>query len=143
MHRPFFAASAVGALVIALAALAVVSIAGTALPRMWPLTTVWCVVPFAWGFWASLTPRTWLPDRLPAWGAMLGFIAGLLAAYVVNMPFRVFAVQLDFSDRLVVVAAMTVVYYFLWMLVRIAYRELTPESPSQTPVADSHLKKVA
>ena len=132
-----------GALVIALAGLVLISVAGPALPRMWPLMTVWCFVPFVWGFWATLAPRSWVPERLPIWGAVLGFIAGLMAGFVIGLPFRIFAVPASAAARLTILATMTVAYYFLWMLVRAAYRVLSPEAPAQTPLKDPQLKKVA
>jgi len=144
MFQRFVAGSAVGALVIAVAALGVVTIAGVALPRTWPLTTIWCFVPFAWGIWAMLTPRTWLPQGLPYWGAILGFLGGIMNAFVLNLPSRIFAVPVSVLGRVVAVAVVTVAYYFLWMLVRIAYGKLTSAAPfTETASGGPQLKKAA
>ncbi|HEY7617040.1 MAG TPA: hypothetical protein VH744_09575 [Terriglobales bacterium] len=144
MLQRFVAGSSMGALVIALGALVVVSIPGLPLPRMWPLTTMWCFVPFAWGIWMLLTPRAWLPERLPYWGAILGFVGGTMSAFVLNLPSRIFDVPVSFAGRLVAVAIITVLYYFLWMLVRATYRSLVSAPPGAgTAASGPQLKKAA
>jgi hypothetical protein len=132
-----------GAVIIAVADLVLVSSAGPALPRMWPLITIWCVVPFVWGFWATLAPQSWVPARLPLWGGILGFIAGVMSGFVIGLPFRIFAIPVSLVTRFAVLAVMTVAYYFLWMLVRFAYRKLTPEEPDAAPVETPQLKRIA
>jgi len=144
MFKRIAAGSAVGSLVIALAGLILVSIPGLALSRMWPVTAVWCFVPFAWGIWALITPRAWLPERLPYWGAILGFLGGTVGAFVLDMPSRILEVTVSFAGRLLAVAVMTVVYYFLWMLVRAAYLSLLPaQAPKEISAAGPQLKKAA
>ncbi len=55
----------------------------------WILTTAWCFVPVVWGLWAMLAPSQWVPNRLPAWGAILGVVAGIMAGPVLNLPLRI------------------------------------------------------
>jgi len=126
MFQRFVAGSAVAAVLVAVAAVVLVSVAGSALPRMWPLATMWCFVPLAWGIWALLTPKTWMPNWLPYWGAILGLIGGIMSAFVLNIPSRVFAMTVTMTGRTVAVLAVVVLYYFLWMLVRTAYMSLVP-----------------
>jgi len=143
MFRRFVAGSAMGALVIAVAALALVSF-GPALSRAWLLTTIWCFIPFAWGIWALLMPQAWLPERLPYWGAILGFVGGTMGALVLNLPSRVFNMSASIGARLVAVVAVTVLYYFLWMLVRAAYRSLTSSPPgAEVPATGPQINRAA
>ena len=86
------------------------------------MTHVWCFAPAAWGLWAMLAPSAWVPRRLPAWGSILGVIAGLLATFVLDMPGRILGVSVPFALRFVPVAVLAVFYFFLWLLVRAAYR---------------------
>jgi hypothetical protein len=82
------------------------------------LATVWCLVPPLWGVWAMLTPRAWMPRRLPLWGAILGLMAGTLAAFVLDFPARVAAVNLTVLQRSLVLPAAAGLYYLLWIVVR-------------------------
>ncbi len=143
MFRRFVAGSAIGAVVIAVGALALawfgLNLQGTRI-----LTMVWCFVPFAWGIWAMLTPKAWMPERLPYWGASLGFIGGFTSAFILNLPSRVFEIAVPVAGRLLAVAAVTVLYYFLWMLVRAAYLNLVPIKPrAEEASINPQLKKVA
>ena len=143
MFHRFVCGSAMGALVIGLAALALAAF-GPAFSRAWPLTAVWCFVPLVWGIWAMLTPRVWFPERLPYWGAILGLVAGTMCAFVLNLGPRVFGLTPSFGVRLTEVATMTVVYYFLWMLVRATHRNLMPAEPhAQAPAAPRQMKMAA
>ncbi len=73
---PRFASfSAVASLVIALAAGSLRLNPFPNLETRYLLTSLWCMLPLAWGLWAMLTPRSWLPQSLPLWGAILGLIA--------------------------------------------------------------------
>ena len=144
MFKRFVAGSAVGALVSAVAALALAFVAGSSFPRTWPLTTMWCFVPLAWGIWAAITPRAWLPEHLPYWGAVLGLLGGTMSAFVLNLPSRVFEVPVSIAVRSVMVVAVTVLYYLLWMLVRAAYQSLAPtQQDMQSSVGGPQLKKAA
>lgn len=129
MFRRFAAAAAVASIGIAVAATTLFLMPGLAVSRMYPVTVVWCLVPLVWGLWALLAPSAWLPQRLPVWGAILGVVAGSLGAFVLNMPLRLLGVQVALPARAVGFVVMVAFYYLLWMLVRVAYRNLT-RSPS-------------
>jgi len=124
MFRRFAAGSAVAAIAIACAVLVVLFMPAGTQERFYPLTVVWCFVPAVWGLWMVFAPATWVPQRLPIWGAILGLIAGLLGVFVLHMPSRIAGVALPVTLRGVFVVVITVFYYFLWMLVRAAYRSL-------------------
>jgi hypothetical protein len=129
MFRRFVSASAIASIGIACGALVIVLTHGLAVPWFYPLTTVWCFAPLVWGLWAMIAPSSWVPHRLSLWGAFLGLIAGLLLAFVLNLPWRVFGVTVPVIVRGVAVVVMAAFYYLLWMLVRFAYRSLgTPTS---------------
>ena len=143
MFQRFVAATAIGALLIAVAAFVLVFIPGMAMSRMWPLTTLWCFLPLAWGIWALLTPRTWMADRLPYWGAILGFLGGTTGAFVLNIPSRIFQEPVSVAGRSVAVVFIAVAYYFFWMLVRVAYRSLVAEPAEVRSIGGSQMKKAA
>jgi hypothetical protein len=130
MLRRFVSASAVASTVIGLAALGLALTRTLSLPQAAPLTAIWCVAPFVWGIWAILTPKRWAPRWLPVWGAILGLVAGLFAHFVVNMPMRLFGVSLSTAWRGAGVAAMVVIYFLLWMLVRAVCRSLSAPPPA-------------
>jgi high-affinity Fe2+/Pb2+ permease len=69
-------------------------------------------------------PATWVPQRLPIWGAILGLIAGLLAIFILDLLSRISSQAVPLTLRGAAVVIVTVFYYFLWMLVRVAYRSL-------------------
>jgi hypothetical protein len=124
MFRRFVSGSAIASIAIALAVLILLLIPGVALQRVYPLPIVWCCAPAVWGLWAMFAPGRWVPQRFPLWGAILGLIAGLLATFVLNLPARILGETVPVILRGVAVAVIVVLYYFLWMLVRVAYRSL-------------------
>jgi len=89
------------------------------------LTTFWCFVPLIWGLWAILAPASWVPRRLPLWGAILGIVAGVVAGPVLDMPLRLVGVR-GVSWFPVVVGP--VLYYVLWLLVARTYGSLSAAS---------------
>jgi hypothetical protein len=133
MFQRFAAGTAIASVVIAVAALIVCFLPGLTFERIYPLTILWCVVPFAWGIWALLIPSAWMPRRLPLWGAILGLIAGSLAAFVLNLPSRFFGAAVSLELRGVAVFVMVLFYYVLWMLVRAAWRSLASSAPENKP----------
>ncbi|MBI4471816.1 MAG: hypothetical protein HY646_04045 [Acidobacteria bacterium] len=120
LHR-FAAASAVASVIIAGGA--IVSL----LPLRWPaadariLTTAWCFVPLAWGLWAMLAPARWVSRRLPELGAILGFVAGIIAGPVLDLPLRLAGLR---GVRWMTLVVGPIFYYFLWLMVPVAYRSL-------------------
>jgi hypothetical protein len=125
MFRRFASASAIPAFVIPVLLLAIILTHTLTVPKAYPLTTLWCFAPLIWGLWAALAPSSWVPQRLPIWGAFLGLAAGLFAIFVLNMPHAAFDVSLSVTWRMVIVAGMVVLYYVLWILVRALYRSLS------------------
>ena len=61
MMQRFAAASAVASVLIALAAGGLRLIPVPTLESRYLATSICCVVPLAWGLWAMLTPKSWLP----------------------------------------------------------------------------------
>ena len=126
MLARFAGATAVAAVVIALTSLALLFVplptgaAGRSL-----LTTAWCFVPVIWGVWALLTPHAWMPQRLPLWGAILGLIAGIMAAFVLDFPERIAGVSLNMLQRALALPLAMAIYYLLWMIVRRVCEALT------------------
>jgi hypothetical protein len=131
MLRQFVAGSAVASVAIAVGTVAVLLIPAV---KVSPLTTMWCFVPLVWGLWAMCAPSGWVPQRLPVWGAILGLVAGLLAAFVLNVPLRVVGVALPVGMRVLAVVVAVAFYYMLWMLVRVVYRSIAAE-PSRAKAA--------
>jgi hypothetical protein len=125
MFRRFVSACAIPAIGIPIALLIVVLTHTVTVPKAYPLTTVWCFAPLVWGIWAMLAPKSWVPNRLPVWGTILGLAVGLFAAFVINMPHALFDVSLSAGWLWLIAVGMAVFYFFLWMLVRTAYRALS------------------
>lgn len=131
MFQRFAAGTAVASVAIAIAALVVCFAPGLTFERIYPLTVLWCVAPLAWGIWALLTPSSWMPERLPLWGAILGLMAGSMAAFVLNLPSRFFGQAVSLGLRGVAVLVGVLFYYLLWMLVRVACRSLVSAAPEK------------
>jgi hypothetical protein len=129
MFCRFAAGTAVASVAIAFAALVVSLTPGLTFERVYPVPILWCFVPWAWGIWALLTPSSWMPERLPLWGAILGLIAGSGAAFVLNVPSRFLGQAGSLSTRGGTVLVLALFYYLLWMLVRTAYRSLVSAGP--------------
>jgi hypothetical protein len=133
MIQRFVSATAIAAMAIAVGAVALWALAHTySLNNPYLLAEIWCVVPLGWGIWAMLAPKSWVPVRLPEWGAILGLLAGTMAAFVVKVPDRIFAQAASFRMRAVLVLVAVAIYYLLWMAVRAVYRWLMPEPAKQT-----------
>ncbi len=130
MLQRFAAGTAIASMAIAVAALAVLLIPILSFQSIYPLPVIWCMVPLVWGLWAMMAPKAWLPQRLPLWGAILGLVAGLLAAFVLNLPSQVAGQPVSAPLRGLGVIFAVVFYYLLWMLVRVAYRSLAARPPA-------------
>lgn len=118
MLRRFVSAAMVASVVLMISAIVFALLPGINLERASLLFFVWLCVPTGWGIWAILAPKSWVPRRLPSWGAILGVIAGVLAAFVVDVPYRVLGLALTFRQRFLAILALVVVYYLLWTIVR-------------------------
>jgi len=127
MFRCFAAGCAVVSVALAIAAGFVFLVPGSS-SRFYPVTHFWCFVPFVWGLWAMAAPKSWVPQRLPLWGAMLGLVVGVFLGFVLNLPSRVIGEDLSVALRGVLVLILVALYYLLWMVVRAAYRSLAPSA---------------
>jgi len=125
MFRRFAAACGVVSVPLAFAALVLFLVPGSS-SRFYLLTHVWCFVPLIWGLWAMATPKAWVAQRLPLWGAILGLVLGAFLLLVLNLPSRVSGQELSLALRGFFVPILAGFYYLLWMFVRIAYRSLAP-----------------
>ncbi len=123
MLQRFVAASAVASITIAVSAAGLLLIP---VPNPYLLVTLWCFVPLVWGLWAVCAPSSWVPARFPRWGAILGFVAAVLAI-AINLPMRVGHMALTLGMTIVCVVVAMILYYMLWMLVGAVYRSLTSE----------------
>jgi hypothetical protein len=132
MLRRFAAASTVASVVIAIGALASLLAPGWAPSDALVLTTAWCFVPAAWGVWAMLAPASWVPHRLPLWGAILGVAAGVVAGPVLDLPLRLGGLR-DF--RWITLIAGPILYCLVWLLVPVAYRLLDVNAQRAEPAA--------
>lgn len=132
MLQKFVSGSAIAGLTIACAVFGLIAATPMfALQKPYLLPLTWCFMPAVWGVWAMLTPRTWMPSRLPLWGAMLGLLLSLNSAFVLNMPKQVSGDYMRIRWRLAGVIGISIGYYLLWMIVRLVYRALTPAEPVQ------------
>jgi hypothetical protein len=125
MFRRFASACVIPAIGIPIVLLVIVLSHTLTVPKAYPLTTIWCFAPLIWGVWAALAPSSWVPKRLPSWGAILGLAVGLFAIFVLNMPHVLFGASLSAVWRTAMVAGIVVIYFILWILVRAAYRSLS------------------
>ncbi len=126
MFRRFASASAVACVAIACAVSGTLLWQGTMAHRFFPVLVLWSFAPLAWGIWAVLAPASWIPKRLPAWGAILGLAAGSLAIFGLDLPALLFQLSPSSVVRGAIVLMIVVFYYLLWVLVRLAYRALGP-----------------
>ena len=125
MLQRFVSASVVASIGIAFGAVALLIASHIwALQNIHKITLLWCCVPLAWGIWATLTPRTWMPERLPIWGALLGLLASGAVLIVLNLPLSIIGKDVTWLYRAAGVLFAVVGYYLLWMLVRVVYRAL-------------------
>ena len=123
MLRRFVAASMVASIAIATGALIVLLIPGLT-QRAYPLIILWCFIPCIWGIWAMIAPAHWVPDQLPYWGAALGFTAALVLLFALELPKRIFNLEISMELQAAAVLGVAVFYYLMWTLVKFTYRHL-------------------
>lgn len=126
MIQRFASACLVGCVAIAIAVGVAFAFQLVSSHRFYLVLGLWCSAPCIWGLWAMLAPATWVPQRLPLWGAFLGLIAATLAVFVLDMPARAFDLRFSSGSRLAAIPLMGAFYYVLWMIVRAAYQHLSP-----------------
>lgn len=125
LHR-FAAGSVVASVAIAIGAAAMLLVSAAAMIRFYPVVHLWCLMPVVWGVWTMVTPRTWMPHRLPMWGAILGFFVALNGVFVLDVPGRVMGTTATpMLGRVIGLIFAIAAYYLLWMLVRKVYLSLT------------------
>lgn len=135
MLRRFAAAALVASCLIPIGAIAIFLIRLATGERYYQMTALWCLVPVVWGIWAVLTPATWMAKRLPLWGAILGLLAGIGGALVLNIPQRIFQIPISFGWRVLLIVPAAGIYYLVWMIVAAAYRGLGSEQAPTSSVA--------
>ena len=124
LHR-FVSASVVASVAIAIGAVALLIAKHIwTLHNVHQLAMLWCCVPLLWGVWAMLTPRAWMPKRLPWWGAILGVLVVIGGGFILNMPLRITGVQVSVAVRVLGGVLAVVLYYVFWLVVRIVYVDL-------------------
>jgi hypothetical protein len=128
MLQRFVSAAAVASILIALAAVALTVSPVPELEDRHLLTSVWCMVPAAWGLWAVLVPGSWFPERLPLWGGILGLVAGTLVVLVLDVPARFIGETLPIWIQGAYILLAAGAYYLLWFLVRRTHRALIASS---------------
>ena len=130
MIQRFASASAVATVLIALVAGGFRLSPVQNMEGRYLLTTVWCMVPLAWGVWAILIPKSWLPHRLPLWGAILGLIGGLFGVFVLDLPLQVLGIAVPVGQKVIFILLAIGIYYLLWFIVRRVYQALTTPLPT-------------
>jgi hypothetical protein len=134
MLRKFAAASLVVSCLLAVGGSSLIIIRLLTGQRFYQIAALWCLLPFVWGIWAMLTPRSWFPRRLPAWGAILGAIAGVIGVFVIDVPLRMFGLSIPGALKLLGVVFAAVIYYALWIVVSRVYDSLAPNgAPATAP----------
>jgi len=124
LHR-FVSASVVASVAIAFGAAALLIAKHIfVLQNVHQLAMLWCCLPLIWGVWAILTPHTWMPKRLPWWGAILGVLAVIAGGFILNMPLRLTGVYVPIPYRVLGGVLAIVFYYVFWLVVRIVYLDL-------------------
>ena len=93
--------------------------------RFYQMTALWCLVPFVWGVWMMLAPRSWIEKRLAAWGAILGALAGIAGIYLLDVPQRVAGFSVPAGLKPLGVLLAGVIYGVVWIAVGRVYRALT------------------
>ena len=125
MLQRFVSASFVASVVIAFAAVGLfVAKHVWTLRDVHQLALIWCCLPLIWGMWALLTRRSWMPERLPRWGAILGLLAVISVGFILNIPLRLTGVYVSIPLRMLGGVLAIALYYLFWAVVRIVYLDL-------------------
>ena len=127
MLTRFASAVCVAAPAVALAALVALLVTEPRPEALYRLTSLWCIAPAGWGLWAMLAPRTWVPQHLPWWGALLGLLLGTFVIFTLDLPAQFLSAPPPAPMRGVAVLIVAAFYYCLWMIVRMVFRVLARE----------------
>jgi hypothetical protein len=123
----FASAVSVASPAAALATVVALLVAGSRPEVLYPLTSLWCIVPAVWGLWSMLAPRTWVPRRLPWWGAILGLLVGTVVFFPLGLPGQVLGETPSTLLRGLGVLILSTLYYCLWIVVRVVFAAITSE----------------
>ncbi len=126
MLQRFASAALVAVIAVAVAVFILLLVPGITLAQASPILMIWCAAPFVWGLWAMVPPASWVPNRLPVWGAVLGIVASALGTFVLDLPKIVMGQQWGLGVRAAAVVLFGCFYYVLWTFVAAAYRSLKP-----------------
>lgn len=132
MLQRFASAALVAVIALAIAAATAFVLPGISIQQLSPVLLAWCFAPCVWGLWAMAAPRSWVPHRLPPWGAILGLILGSFVILVLDMPRLVTGLSFSMGVRALIVVFVAAFYYILWSFVAAAYLRLSPQ-PASTP----------
>lgn len=135
MLRRFASGCLVASILVALAAIALLLSPVISIQRFAVVFGIWCLVPFIWGIWAMMIPQNWTPERFPLWGAILGVIAGFLAAFVLDVPARILGAPVSITFQSIGYIVVVALYYVVWHFVGIAYNKLKTIAPTEKPKA--------
>ena len=124
MIQRFASASLIAAVVIAIVAGIFRLIPDLNMEGRYHLVTLYCMVPLAWGVWAVLIPKSWLPNQLPKWGAILGLILGAFGFFVLDLPSQVLGKAVSVGQKVFLLCLAIGIYFVLWGLIRQAYQAL-------------------
>ena len=130
MLYKFAAGTVVSSCLIALGGAAILAARLLTGQRFYPIAALWCLVPFLWGVWMMLTPPSWMERRIPAWGAILGMLAGVAGIYVLDVPRRVGGLFLPSALKPLCVFLAAGTYAVVWIVVGKVYRALEPSPQS-------------
>jgi hypothetical protein len=134
LHR-FAAGTIVSSCLIALGGAVVLALRLPTGDNFYWMAALWCLVPFLWGVWMMLAPQSWIEKRLPAWGAILGALAGISGLYVLDVPRRVAGIVIPAALRPVGVLLAAAIYGAVWIVVAKVYRALAPTPTNRTTSA--------
>lgn len=126
MLRKFAAGVLVASCMIPIGAVVVFGIRLATGVRYYQMAVMWCTVPLLWGVWAMLIPQSWTPKRIPLWGAILGVLAAILGAVVMNLPARITQLEFGLGLRWFAIVPAACLYYLAWMIVAWVYAKLAP-----------------
>lgn len=124
MLRRFAAAATVASILVVCAAMVIELLPADIREQAIPVLLAWVCLPAIWGAWAMLTPQSWIPERLPVWGSLLGVLAGVGAVFLVDAPKRLLGFEASVVERIAAVVFFSCFYYLLWTAVRAVYRSL-------------------
>ena len=127
MLSRFASAVCVASPAAALATVIALLVSGSRPEALYRLTPLWCIVPAVWGLWAMLAPRTWVPKRLPSWGAILGLLVGTVVFFALNLPAQILGESIPAPLRGLGVLILATLYYCLWIVVRVVFGAVTHE----------------